>query len=202
MPGPLVHKAAMENLYVLLIDEKIPVIVGSYFANIKTDLEMNSHGYSMELNTGSIFEKLIKLHNAVLLGDIYDGEWLSKIFRHICHLCTDSMSIGQISDQTWGKFDNRFDFFGEFVKDKRKLGCMKINIPFETEFIKYTQLETMQIVYDLNINICKKWDYCLSHNFRKMIRMSVFMGSYYAFLWCKHSVIENLKLNPNRVMKK
>ena len=185
MPGPLVHKAAMENLCCLLNSDGIDVHAGTAYSNIKADIKYNSHGYSVENNTGTIFDKIIELVNQIQTSNNTDIIWLTERFRLICHFCTDSMSIGQISRETWGKYDNRFDALGEFVLDKRKYGCLKSCAPLIQELIKYDQLETMQNVYDLNISICKKWNYCLTDNFRTMIRRAVYMGSCYAYLWCK-----------------
>jgi hypothetical protein len=96
------------------------------------------------------------------------------------------MSAGQISNQLWGKYDDRFDALGELVIDKNSMGVPP-NI-INVNSIKECHLVKMKWVYDKNINICKKWSYCLKSEFRTMVRECVYFGSLYAYQWVKEAL--------------
>lgn len=188
MPSFLTHQAAMENVTDMLSRDGIQVITGNIIDNFWTDKVFDSHGYSIETGQGSILTKIEQVANEIRTMNKTDLNQFSEKCRHICHFCTDSMSIGQISNQLWGKYDNRFDALGETVSDKRANGIPPLQGLLSAEDIKSLQLLSMRDVYDNHINQCRKWNYCATKQFRSMIRDCVYKGSYYAYMWIKLAV--------------
>jgi hypothetical protein len=181
MPGPFVHLAAMQQCSELLWKYAgISVKPGSRYENMRADIELESHGYSCEINKGSIIEK-VQYFSEILSGL---REVDAKLFTHVCrlivHLCTDSFSIGQISSELWGFKDDWIDVCSDFVINKKKFDDFKI---YGSGSIAENQLVIMNTVYRTYKSKTKKWNFFFSKDLVSMVRSEVKFGAEFGYHW-------------------
>jgi hypothetical protein len=174
--GPLVHLAAMQQCSDLLEQAGIYVDAGNIIDNMRADKELDSHGYSFESNTGSILNKIVLLSSQL---SVLDKSRFDHTCRLICHLCVDSFSVGQISGELWGKYDNRIDAAGELVYDKKKYPAFRISFGDPATY----QKNYMQDVYKKYKGNAKKLRFLVSSDLTEMVRNAVKLGAEFAYNW-------------------
>jgi len=175
--GPLVHTAAMQQCAKLLRADGINVKPGGWIANMQADTDLPSHGYSFETGTGTILQQIEKL--ASELKGLTPDELTYKC-QLICHLCVDSFSVGQLSSELWGKYDNRMDIAGEFVGGKKKYGG---------SYYLNNHINTMARIYLDYKEASKSFRFLFSGQFKHMVRQCVYLGAIYAYTY----ITEGLK---------
>jgi hypothetical protein len=193
MPGPFVHQASMENCSELLSQIGINVNPGNLVDNMRADLDLDSHGYSFEINSGTILEKISDIADEI--KQVYitnnksfpDYDWFQYKCRLICHLCTDSFSIGQISNELWGSKDDKIDACSEFVIDKKKYVVFRNDFNY-TLSLSANHISTMRNVYDTYKSKAKKWNFCISKDLVNMVRNAVKYGGEFGYSWINWAV--------------
>ncbi len=93
---------------------------GGYLDNIAPDRQKPGHGYDVIANSGNIVDLILLNFHALEIWlariDSREAQGKAQIcFRYICHYLADAFSLGQISREFWGKYDDAMDFMGEFV---------------------------------------------------------------------------------------
>ena len=130
MPGPIVHRAAMQQCENLLKNANIGISVGRMVDLMVPDVGKH-HGYDLDSSRGPLisnieaeFNKIRLLFNSAnkSLARV-DREALSRHVQYLCHYTTDAHSVGQISREFWGRIDNRIDLRMEITTNKKALRC-------------------------------------------------------------------------------
>lgn len=185
MSGPLMHQACMEQCKSLLGQLGLTVDVGSKVENMLPDTH-GSHGWNFPGNSGDIIEKMeerFKLIQEIAQGK-RDVSSLSRYVRYLCHYTEDAHTIGQISSEFWGKYDNRIDAATEFCWSK-KAYTIHMRDYSSLEDLKKDLLGSMRNVYDRHRGKAKKWYYPFSGQCRDMARNAVKCGAEFAAAFVK-----------------
>ena len=196
MSGPLMHQACMEQCRSLLSQIGITVDVGSKIEQMLPDTH-GSHGWNFPSGGGSIIEKMegqyktIKeLFKGVEKSEDINRDALSRAVRYLCHYTEDAHTIGQISSDFWGKYDNRIDAATEFCWSKKAYPVQlkeygTVDEMGTLENIKKDLLNSMRAVYDKHKGKAKKWYYPCSGQCRDMARNAVKCGAEFAAAYVK-----------------
>lgn len=99
---------------------KLNLDPGGYLDNIEPDRKNQSHGYDVIKNDGNIVDLILLNYHALEIWlarmDRPEAPGLvQKYLRYLSHYLADAFSLGQISSEFWGKFDDSIDFMGEFI---------------------------------------------------------------------------------------
>jgi len=174
MPGLIVHATAMQQCAKLLGGVGVKV---SPWGNMGPDIKGPSHGYSFETGTGTILSRIESL--AVSLKTCKN---VGPVCRDICHLCTDSFRVGQISSELWGKYDDRIDFMGEFVLHKKKYTPRAVRY-LDKDLLISDHMATMKGIYKAFKTPAKELKFLWSKKLAILVRYEVRNGAEFAFSW-------------------
>jgi hypothetical protein len=159
------HKAALDKtLEYLELPKKYPV---SY--PLLADKKLGSHGWNVPQNIDYTWDKIqfcCTEKDVILKASL------------ISHLFLDCFTIGQISDEFWGKIDNRIDFFSETVSNKTML-CYEL--PMET-----LTVSNLKVIYEQKVrwtyltfkNHAPKYSFLFSNMLSLMVRLAVKNASF------------------------
>ena len=186
MSGPFMHVAAMEQCQGLILQLGLGVDVGSKISNMLPDTH-GSHGWNFPSGGGDIIDRMIEqyrtikeiLQEAAENYDKLNKDDLSRAVQYLCHYTEDAHTIGQISSEFWGKYDNRIDAATECCWNKKAYSVQFRN--YDTlDNLKTALLISMRSVYDKHRGKAKKWYYPFSGQCRDMARNAVKCGAEFA----------------------
>jgi len=184
MPGPIIHKTAMEETVKLIdkstdLSKHLSIKVGTYLQNMKPDT-IGSHGWDFKYTKqGSILEKINTEYLNLICGLSLKYN-IDQHIRNICHYIVDAHTIGQLSCEFHGRIDNRLDFFATFVSNKNKYEP-KIKDYINLEHLEYILFSSMHHVYSQYYKQAKSIKFLFSKDFKHMIRNAIQKGAEFTY---------------------
>jgi hypothetical protein len=151
MPFVLTHSASFKQTIKLIHKTTgVKLDFPGWFYIMRPDTKGPKHAYDIPKNEGNIFSLIEKQYDILrlMIDTTNKPKFYIEPLVYINHYISDALSIGQISSEFWGKWDDLIDARMEFVCNKTADPVYDYIYRWPNRFINAYKSATIEMIID------------------------------------------------------